>query len=400
MKQPFTLDRDHVVLPKGTRVVLQENVTARDGATCKPGTIAQVSEVDHPRYTVTTPSGRVMDCDRAALVIQRQRVRALAERRSWNWEQLKDHVVLAVVVGSQAWNLADASSDTDVKGAWLLPFDAASGLWEPPDEIHEPGTDAQYWEVEKMIRQGLRADANTLETLWSPKVLHQDEVGALLRDSRDIFVSKHIYRSFGRYAISQFDKIRQKLDHARIEEELITLVAADRDITADALIAALAERPLCANRGQARKALGRLSDSLFDRGLTPSRNIAGALTWLRAQAPSALDDRQEYRPKNAYNLLRLLHSGIQWMRDGEPLIAIEAGRPDGLRERLLDVKHGRVPIEEVMEEAHALAKDFERVWEHSDLPEEPDLEAADALLRACRERAACNHFSLDWTPLA
>ncbi|MEL6180742.1 MAG: hypothetical protein AAFS10_17405, partial [Myxococcota bacterium] len=121
MKQPFTLDRDHVVLPKGTRVVLKTPVVARDGYTCKPGTIAQVSDVDHPHYTITTPAGRIMDCDRSAVVIQRQRVRALAERRSWDWEQLQEHIVLAVVVGSQAWNLADASSDTDIKGAWLLP---------------------------------------------------------------------------------------------------------------------------------------------------------------------------------------------------------------------------------------------------------------------------------------
>ena len=37
-----------------------------------------------------------------------------------------------------------------------------------PDEIQNPASEEAYWEIEKLLYQGLRGDANTLETLWSP----------------------------------------------------------------------------------------------------------------------------------------------------------------------------------------------------------------------------------------
>ena len=64
------------------------------------------------------------------------------------------------VVGSVAWGLADESSDRDVKGVFVLPLDEVVGLWEPVDEIRDPLSDTQYWEVQKLVYQGLRADAN------------------------------------------------------------------------------------------------------------------------------------------------------------------------------------------------------------------------------------------------
>jgi hypothetical protein len=55
-----------------------------------------------------------------------------AHRREAAWSALKPCVVLEAVVGSHAWGLADAASDTDTRGAFALPLSWTAGLVQPP----------------------------------------------------------------------------------------------------------------------------------------------------------------------------------------------------------------------------------------------------------------------------
>lgn len=395
MHRRLHLDDAHIVLPKGTRVVLTRDAPARDGWICRKGTAGRVATVAHPAYVLETPAGHVIDVERTALTIQDTKQKEYATHRTWAWQTLAPHVVLEVVVGSTAWNLAGPDSDEDVKGIFLLPFDHGSGIYEAPSEIQDPTRDAQFWEVDKAIRQGLRAEANTLEALWTPLVVRADPIGQLLRDRREIFVSKRIFSSFGRYAISQFDKIKKRLEQRETEEALIAAIRARPELGLDAIAASLSADGLGTPR-QAVERLKRLAHSLFDSGRLPSRDYLELRGWVLSGGDE--EHRPPYRPKNAYNLLRLLHSGIQWLEQGEPLIRVEADRPDDLQRRLMAVKHQEVPIEDVVEEARELAARFEVVHAESTLPEEPDVEAADALLRACRSHAARQHFQIA-TPL-
>ena len=91
-----------------------------------------------------------------------------------------------------------------------------------------------------------------------------------------------------------------------------------------------------------------------------------------------------HRPKNAYNLLRLLHSCDSWLRHGEPLIEVTGP----LRDTLLAIKRRETPIERVLELAREVAGEIDDAAETSKLPERPDYETADELLRTCRRDAA------------
>jgi predicted nucleotidyltransferase len=389
MKRRLELDAESVALPKGTRVVLMGDAVARDGWVCKSGSVARVDEANHPHYVVSTPSGHTLDLRRGQLVVQHARTEESLMRHEDAWARLQHTIVLEVVVGSTAWNLAGPDSDLDVRGVFLLPWEDHAGLFQAPDELQPPGAEAQYWEVEKLIRNALRAEANALEALWTPLVRHADEIGQLLRDRREIFVSRRIHGSFGRYAFSQFEKMRTRLEHQATEEAVIAAVRERIDLPEAALVTVLSGSGL-GSPEEVRARLLKVSHAFFDRGLTPSRHIDD----LRACLASGTYEAVPYRPKNAYNLLRLLHSGIQWMREGEPLIRVEEGRPDGLRERLLQIKRGEAPLEGVIAEARELAEAFDEAVQTSALPEEPDLDAADELLRSCRRFAARRHFGL------
>ncbi|MER2560710.1 MAG: UDP-phosphate N-acetylglucosaminyl 1-phosphate transferase, partial [Myxococcaceae bacterium] len=89
-------------------------------------------------------------------------------------------------------------------------------------------------------------------------------------------------------------------------------------------------------------------------------------------------------PKNAYNLLRLIHLATGWLRTGAP----EFAATGALKTRLLDIKAGRVPLEEVLREAESLAPELEAARDASKLPEAPDrLEAHRLLVRISEARA-------------
>src|SRR5438874_121659 len=68
------------------------------------------------------------------------------------------------------------------------------------------------WELEKFLRLALQANPNILETLWSPAVLHMDDVGKQLRELRPAFLSRHLYKTYSSYVLSQFRLMKQGVE--------------------------------------------------------------------------------------------------------------------------------------------------------------------------------------------
>lgn len=395
MQRQFHFDEERITLPKGTRVVLRTDLPAADGYLCKTGTVGTVEDVVYDSYTIRTPTGRRIECQRDQLTIQRKDLLEGIARREHSFETLRDRVILSAVVGSVAWGLADEGSDRDIKGVFVLPFDAVIGLWEPVDEIQDPLSDTQYWEVQKLVYQGLRADANTLELLWSPHVEVCTELGRQLLESRQMFVSRNIFGTFGRYAMSQFRKMRAARRRRRVQQVIVELIASAPQLTEEQTVEHLCQQPdLLGDRnvaGRAREAIRDLYRSLFDRGLLRERGFEPLVQLVSHAAGDELFE--EPRWKNAYNLLRLLCSGICWLRQGEPLI--EVGGP--LRDELLSVKRGEVELDAVLERADELSAEMEQAYQSTRLPEQPDFEAAHRFLLRCRERSAREALDPTWS---
>jgi predicted nucleotidyltransferase len=86
--------------------------------------------------------------------------------------------------------------------------------------------------------------------------------------------------------------------------------------------------------------------------------------------------------KHVMHLIRLLLSGIGVLRDGFVPV-----RVDEHRERLLAVRRGEVPWDEVENWRLALHREFNAAFETTKLPERPDYERANAFLVNARRRA-------------
>jgi hypothetical protein len=86
--------------------------------------------------------------------------------------------------------------------------------------------------------------------------------------------------------------------------------------------------------------------------------------------------------KHVMHLIRLLLSGIGVLRDGSVPV-----RVDTHRDRLLAIRRGEVPWDEVERWRFSLHQEFNAAFETTKLPERPDYESANAFLIQARRRA-------------
>jgi hypothetical protein len=120
---------------------------------------------------------------------------------------VRDHTVYACVVGSRAYGLAGAGSDTDRRGVFQAPTPLFWHLDKPPTHVDGPLPEQFSWELERFCALALQANPTVLECLWSPLVERVEPVGARLLELRPALLSRHAARTYGGYAAAQLAKV-------------------------------------------------------------------------------------------------------------------------------------------------------------------------------------------------
>ncbi|NNC17218.1 nucleotidyltransferase domain-containing protein [Corallococcus exiguus] len=383
------IDRLSVPLPHGTEVTTRVERVASGGRRIPQGVVGRVVRAHDGGFDVQIVGVGEVWFARDELVPRRTGQVQFAQRREAAWSALRPCVVLETRVGSHAWGLADERSDVDVRGVFALPLPWTLGLGQPPQDLVSADGSTTYWEVRKTVEQALRADPNTLETLFVPGATAVDELGTWVLEAREAFVSKAIFGSFGRYAMSQLDKLTRSQRLAEHRDLLLAWLCEEPTPDLDEVarrLAAVSPRasPTPEDAVLAAKTyVKQLYRSLWDQGLLASNDFAALTAYARGggqRPPSA----RELRPKNAYNLLRLVALATGWLRDGVPTFEATGA----LKARLLDIKGGQVPLEDVLRDAEAMAPALEAAHRESQLPEHPDYARADQLLRRVGDEVA------------
>ncbi|MFG3499415.1 DNA polymerase beta superfamily protein [Streptomyces sp. NPDC047928] len=122
-------------------------------------------------------------------------------------ELVRDHTIYACVMGSRAFGLATAGSDTDRRGVFLAPTPLQWRLTKPPTHVEGPADEQFSWELERFCELALRANPNVLECLHSPLVERIDDTGRELVALRGAFLSRRAHDTFVRYAVAQRRKL-------------------------------------------------------------------------------------------------------------------------------------------------------------------------------------------------
>ncbi len=378
------LDPLLVPLPPGTEVVTRVDRTIGEDVR-RQGATGRVVSTDGDRVDVVFLDGLRATFLRDQVTPRKLGVVRYAQRRAAAWEVLGPCIVLETIVGSRAWGVAEDTSDVDRRGVFVLPMTWTTGLAEPPVDLTSLDGSQHYWEIGKVIRQAIRADPNTLEMLFAaPEVV--DAMAEPLVQMRHAFLSQEIYGAFGRYALSQLDRLEHNQRLAEHRSTIITWLREDPSLDLDATAARLAisariAAPTPAEAtSRARDYIKQLYRSMYDQGLLASNDWAA----LRAVSATPLELPRDLRPKNAYNLIRLLDLAIRWLRGEPPEVRVS----DQLRPTLLAIKRGEVPVPDVMALARELTPGLEAAREHSPLPRRSDVGQAERVLRSIREEAA------------
>lgn len=115
--------------------------------------------------------------------------------------------------GSHLYNTAiEGISDVDFGGVYIADNEILMGLpeyYEP--QISDEKHDITYYELGRWVELLMKANPNALESLFAPEDKIVGEVHPaiqLIRDNRDLFVTKECFKSLVSYAYSQISKAR------------------------------------------------------------------------------------------------------------------------------------------------------------------------------------------------
>jgi hypothetical protein len=192
------------ILPAGTRVVARAADTA--GAV---GEIVRAPTDPQHAYRVRFLDGAEASYKRDELMVLRhyQRDAGATTATSLPAYDYRQHVILKCVIGSRAYGLDHAASDTDYRGVYLPPADLHWSLFGVPEQLEDDATQETYWELQKFLVLALKANPNVLECLYTPLVEHATPLARELLDMRQAFLSKLIYQTYNGYVMSQFKKL-------------------------------------------------------------------------------------------------------------------------------------------------------------------------------------------------
>lgn len=134
-----------------------------------------------------------------------------------------NNIILLGLGGSYAYGTNVKGSDIDIRGI-CLPTKENILLGKDIEQIVNTNTDTVIYTVQKMVNLLKNCNPNTIEILGNKpeNYLYVSDIGKMLIDSKDIFLSKRCIKTFMGYANQQLYKLQQKSLVAMSKEDFNT----------------------------------------------------------------------------------------------------------------------------------------------------------------------------------
>ena len=339
-------------------------------------------------------------------------------------------VIFRGIVGSRAYGTANANSDTDIRGIFVVPSAEYVRLAPPPKQVSDTRNDRTYYSLLRFCELMAEANPTTMEMLFLPEdcIIASTPAFRTLAENRRLFVTQRAIDSHTGYAVSQMKKARgankrvwnpwpeeppkpedyclfvgdARKPPVSLAESGVNLATCKAASMAGGTSSDLffiydfgsptggvfrGGAPVCESvpREDAWRRIGIL---VFSRNAFESAKRQHRQYWdwrrNRNEARWTQQERGEmdYDAKNMMHLMRLLYSGEGIVRNGEPIVRFSGEK----LERLLSIKRGEWTFGEIMAEASAVQANIEAG--RNRLPQECDRQKVDELIEAVME-AAC-----------
>ncbi len=267
-----------------------------------------------------------------------------------------------VLYGSQLYGTSTPESDRDERGFVVPPVEYLTGLCRFDQRVEMEAVDRVVWSLAKFVSMLMKGDPQAFEMLFVPddKILACTDIGHILRDSVDMFACRRFYRRIMGYAESEWRKVRGA-----------ELKPVKRTPTEDSAIADI--RRVFHPDKEGMDEVVRL---LF---LNHAREEVSASRKLGAKRKAQVE-HYGYCTSSASHSVRLL---------GELAEMMDTGRltfPRPAAARLLAIKMGEVPYEEVESEFNDAKSAAAAAVDRTSLPEKPDIKGIERMYHAAVAR--------------
>lgn len=338
-------------------------------------------------------------------------------------------VMFRGIVGSRAYGTASATSDTDVRGIFVVPSKSYVRLTPPPKQVSDERNDHIYYSLLRFCELMSEANPTTLEMLYLPQdcILKTTTAFEVLERNRDIFISQMAVDSHLGYAVSQIKKARgcnkrvwnpwpekppepedyctfisdvrqhpktlmesgvdlRRCKAAPVAKSVVTDILAVYDFGADTGGVFRGGKTVLFDipKGDSGKRIGVM---IFNKQAFESAKRQHQEYWNwkrnRNDARWVQQERGEldYDAKNMMHLTRLLFSGENIVKNGEPIVRFEGKK----LETLLSIRRGEWTFDAIMDQAETIRSEIESG--KSRLRVVPDSEKIDELISEAMERA-------------
>lgn len=125
-------------------------------------------------------------------------------------ETAEKYLIYKIITGSRAYGLDTETSDTDIRGVYLLPNDYLNSVNSYVPQVANESNDIVYYELNRFMELCYNNNPNILEMLFADEseILLCDEKFKTILDNREEFLTLKCKETFGGYAISQIKKAR------------------------------------------------------------------------------------------------------------------------------------------------------------------------------------------------
>lgn len=341
-----------------------------------------------------------------------------------NLPWLSERTIYFARHGSHAYGTSTPESDEDFRGIAVAPAIYYLGALHRFEQATQKEPDLTVFDVKKFIALAAQCNPNIIELLFvdDSDVLKCTAAGEMLREARDLFVTKRARHTFSGYAASQLKRIRAhfrwlknppaekperrtfglpertlipknqlEAAHSAIQKQLDSwsldfldeldqpVRVAVQNRIADHLAEIQVSMDEDAWQGAAR--VVGMDDNFIElldrerRYTTAKREWDNYQAWKENRNPvrAALEARSGYDTKHGAHLVRLLRMAREILTTGRVLVR----RPDA--EELLAIRNGSWPYEQLVEWADSEDRALQGVAKASKLPHSPDVERVDDL---------------------
>ncbi len=327
-------------------------------------------------------------------------------------------IVFECIAGSKSYGLDLPTSDTDIKGVFILPKDEYYGL-DYISQVSDETNDTTYYELNRFVELLLKNNPTLLEMLGvdEDKILHKDPLFEQL--TTDLFLSKLCKNTFANYAVTQVKKakglnkkivnpmekerksilhfchvqqgqgsssLQYWLDKKGWKQENCGLVNISHMCDTYALFYDHNEEGLYKGIMRKEKATEVLTSSVPKEITEPdailSFNKDGYTKYCKdykeywewvekrneERYQNTVSHAKNYDAKNMMHTFRLLDMAIEILEQGKIIVT----RPN--REQLLKVRKGEFDYDELVQWAEEKIDYIETAYANSQLPESPNKE--------------------------